>query len=65
MIPPEVHISPLHVLRYFDLFLEDGKELPVVGTNRGHLHNLQDPIMIMKEAVKKARHDSLETLFID
>lgn len=51
--------------RYINIFAEDYKEVPAVGTKRGHLNDLQDHNMSGEEAIKKAKHDSLEISFGD
>lgn len=36
VIPPVVQTLPLHGPKYFDLFLEEKEEVPIVGTMRVH-----------------------------
>lgn len=56
-----VQISPLCECRLFDIFTEDDDEVPIVGSKRGHIRDLDDPGMSYDKVVKRVRHDSIET----
>lgn len=51
--------------RHFDFFEKVYEDVPAVGTKRGHLHDLQGPDMTEEMAFIKARHYSLDTVFVD
>lgn len=69
MVIPSIFSSfnkPMHLCcsRQFDLFMKE-ELVPMVGTTRGRDDELQDPIILYDQALKKDTLDSRESAVVD